>query len=65
MTRELARFLFITAGAVPFLLPPQTGVAQEVGYRKAVDQLAQEKTLAESCASILKTFADNDPMVRI
>jgi hypothetical protein len=64
-TRELARFLVITSGAALFLFPPQTTASQEVGYRDAVDQLAQEKTLAESCASILKTFADDDPMARI
>jgi hypothetical protein len=30
-----------------------------------VDQLAREKTLAEACASVLKTFADGAPMARV
>ena len=35
------------------------------GWPQAVDQLAREKTLAEACASILKTFADGAPMARV
>jgi hypothetical protein len=61
--RELARLVVV--GAALFLSLPEPGAAQEAGWRNAVDQLAQEKTLAESCVSILKTFADSDPMARI
>jgi hypothetical protein len=59
--RELARFLQVAACA----LLPLAGSAQESSLRTAVDRLAQEKTLAESCVTILKTFADNDPMARV
>jgi hypothetical protein len=60
LIRELARWLMAM-----LLLAPLLGAAEEIGYREAVDRLAQERTLAESCASILKTFADDDPMARI
>jgi hypothetical protein len=58
--RELARLLKLA----PCLLLPLAAAAQESGWRGAVDRLAQEKTLAESCVTILKTFADDDPMAR-
>jgi hypothetical protein len=47
------------------LLSPSLPAAQEAGWAQAVDRLAQEKTLAESCAAILKTFADGAPMMRV
>lgn len=43
-------------------VPP---VAQETGWPDAVDRVAREKALAESCASILKTFGDHAPMARV
>jgi hypothetical protein len=61
--RELARLLVV--GSALSLSLPALGAAQEAGWRDAVDRLAQEKTLAESCVSILKTFAESDPMARI
>jgi hypothetical protein len=61
--RELARLVAVSAALSLSL--PGPGAAQEAGWRSAVDQLAQEKTLAESCVSILKTFAESDPMARI
>lgn len=60
LIRELPRWLMMA-----LLLAPSFGGTQEIGYREAVGRLAQERTLAESCASILKTFADDDPMARI
>jgi hypothetical protein len=63
--RELARVLAMSAAAALLLLSPARSAAKETGWRDAVDRLAQEKTLAESCVSILKTFADSDPMARV
>jgi hypothetical protein len=40
-------------------------LAQDAGWLPAVDLLAREKTLAEACAAILKTFADGVPMARV
>jgi hypothetical protein len=62
-SRELARLLVV--GAALSLSLPAPGAAQEAGWRDAVDRLAQEKALAESCVSILKTFAESDPMARV
>jgi hypothetical protein len=61
--RELARLLVVSAALSLSLSAP--AAAQDTGWRDAVDRLAQEKTLAESCASILKTFAESDAMARV
>ena len=61
--RKPARLLALVAGAALWL--PAPGPAQEIGWRQAVDRLARERTLAEGCASILKTFADEAPMARV
>ena len=37
----------------------------DVGWRQAVDRLAQERALAEGCAEILKAFGDSAPMARV
>jgi hypothetical protein len=58
--RELARLLRLAA----CLLLPCAAAAEESGWRDAMDRLAREKTLAESCVSILKTFAENDLAAR-
>ena len=62
--RVPARLLALVAYPALFLLPAP-GVAQEASWRQAVDRLAQEKVLAEGCASILKSFADHAPMARV
>jgi hypothetical protein len=57
---------------LPLLLPCAAlisssipAMSEETGWRQAVDSLALEKTLAEGCASILKTFGDDAPMARV
>lgn len=45
--------------------PKMAALAQGASWRQALDRLAREKTLAEGCASILKTFADGAPMARV
>jgi hypothetical protein len=62
--RRLARIL-VTACITALLSPWAPGVAGEADWPEAVDRLAREKTLAESCAAILKTFADGAPMARV
>jgi hypothetical protein len=52
-------------GCAALLLTATPAVAQEIGWPRAVDQLAREKTLAQACASILKTLADGAPMARV
>lgn len=57
-------WLIVAVGAALLLLPTP-GAAQDAGWRDAVDRLAQEKALAEGCASILKGFAHGNPMTRV
>src|SRR5262245_29993253 len=38
---------------------------REPAWSQAVGRLGYEKTLAEGCASVLKTFADGAPMARV
>jgi hypothetical protein len=45
--------------------PSAPGTAWDASWTQAVDRLAREKVLAEGCASILKTFADDAPMARV
>ena len=61
--RELARFFFITSGAVLFLFPPPTGAAQVVGYRNAVDQLIREGYLTRVTGSLDSTGYPTYPAV--
>ena len=63
--RELAWLPARLACAALLLVGSVPAVAQEIGWPQAVDDLAREKTLAEACASILKTFADGAPMARV
>ena len=65
MVRELVRPPTLAACAVLLLATPVSAGAEEIGWPQAVDRLAREKTLAEACASILKTFADGAPMARV
>jgi hypothetical protein len=51
------------AGVASAAATPAVGEAG--GWRQAVDLLAQEKSLAEGCASLLKTFGDDAPMARV
>jgi hypothetical protein len=61
---QAARLLVLgTCVALLLLMPAAAG--EESGWQQAVDRLAHEKTLAESCASLLKAFADRDPMQRV
>jgi hypothetical protein len=64
MVRELAQVSALV-GAALLLAPSVPAVAQNTGWRQATDRLAQEKGLAEGCASILKTFANDAPMARV
>ena len=45
--------------------PTMPALGQAVGWRHAMDRLTREKNLAEGCASLLKTFADDAPMARV
>jgi hypothetical protein len=63
--RGLARVPTLAACAALLLATSVPAVAEEIGWPQAVEQLAREKTLAEACASILKTFADGAPMARV
>jgi hypothetical protein len=63
--RDLAWLPALGASAALLLAASLPAVAQEVAWPQAVDQLAREKTLAEACASMLKTFADGAPMARV
>jgi hypothetical protein len=51
--------------AALLLVMARPAIAQQIGWPQAVDQLAREKTLAEACASVLKTFADGAPMALV
>jgi hypothetical protein len=62
--RELASLPALACAALS-LLTWMPAVAQDAAWPQAVDQLAHEKTLAEGCASVLKTFADGTPMARV
>ena len=61
--REIPRLSVIAAGAVLLVAPP--AIAPASGWRTALDRLAEEKTLAESCAAILKSSAVDHPMARV
>jgi hypothetical protein len=63
--RDLAWSPALGTGAALLLAASMPALAQDVAWPQAVDQLAREKTLAEACASILKTFADGAPMARV
>jgi hypothetical protein len=52
----------MAAGAA--LLLSQAAAAAD-GWQSAIDRLADERILAEGCASILKSAAVNHPMVRV
>jgi hypothetical protein len=62
--RELASLPALACAAL-LLLAWMPAVAQDAAWPQAVDQLAREQTLAEACASVLKTFADGAPMARV
>lgn len=63
--RQPARLLVLAACAALLLPPPAACGAEASGWRQAVDRLAHERTLAEGCVSLLKGFADRDPMSRV
>jgi hypothetical protein len=62
--RDLA-WLPALAACAALLVAVAPAVAQDFAWPQAVERLAREKTLAEACASILKTFADGAPMARV
>jgi hypothetical protein len=53
------------AACAALLVGSMPALAQDLAWPQAVARLAREKTLAEACASILKTFADGRPMARV
>ncbi|HEX6112739.1 MAG TPA: hypothetical protein VFZ10_10545, partial [Geminicoccaceae bacterium] len=58
--------LVVLGACVALVLPPlAVRSAEESGWPRAVDRLAYEKTLAEGCVALLKTFAARDPMARV
>jgi hypothetical protein len=60
----MIRLLLLAMSAA--LVPPSIpAMAQDASWRQAVGRLAGEKALAEGCASILKSFADDAPMARV
>ena len=62
--REAGRLLVLGTCAALLLPAPAAGGA-ESGWRQALDRLANEKSLAQGCVSLLKGFADRDPMQRV
>jgi hypothetical protein len=65
MVPGVTRLIMLAAWAALLSSPPMPAVGLDAGWRPAVDRLAREKTLAEGCASILKTFGDHAPMARV
>lgn len=63
--RQPARLLVLATCAALILPPAAARGAEGSGWRQALDRLAHERTLAEGCVSLLKTFADRDPMSRV
>jgi hypothetical protein len=63
--RDLAWSPALVGCAALLLATATPTIAQQTDWPQAVDQLTREKTLAEACASILKTFADGLPMARV
>ena len=63
--RGVSRLLILATWAALLSSPSTPAVARDASWRQAVARLAQEKALAEGCASILKTFADDAPMARV
>lgn len=61
--RQSVCLTVIAAGAIVLVAPPAAAPAS--GWRAALDRLAEEKTLAESCAAILKSSAVDHPMARV
>ena len=61
----VARLLMLATCTALLSSPSTPAVTLDATWRQAVDRLAQEKVLAEGCASILKTFADDAPMARV
>jgi hypothetical protein len=58
-------WLAALAAGVALLVASMPAVAHGLAWPQAVERLAREKTLAEACASILKTFAEGLPMARV
>jgi hypothetical protein len=65
MTFREARRLLVLGTCAALLLPAPAAGGGESGWRRAMDRLAREKSLAEGCASLLKAFAERDPMQRV
>jgi hypothetical protein len=62
--RQGPRFL-VLGTCVALVLAPAAGGAEEPGWRPAVARLAHERSLAQGCVSLLKAFAERDPMQRV
>jgi hypothetical protein len=62
--RQRARFL-VLGTCVALVLAPAARSAEEHGWKPAVARLAHEKSLAQGCVSLLKAFAERDPMQRV
>jgi hypothetical protein len=66
MVRQRLAWLPALVACAALLLAQQApSAAQEAGWQPAVERLSREKTLAEGCVSILKTFGDDAPMARV
>jgi hypothetical protein len=61
----IGRIIVLAALAGVASAPATPAVGEADGWRQAVDLLAREKTLAEGCAALLKSFADDAPMARV
>jgi hypothetical protein len=62
--REAGRLLVLGMCAA-LLLPAPAADGEESGWRRAMDRLMHERSLAEGCVALLKAFADRDPMQRV
>ncbi len=50
--------------ALPFFFAPGISRASDIGWQEAVDQLAGERTQAETCAGLFKRYADQAGLPR-
>lgn len=65
MALRQAAWLLLLGTCAALLLPAPAAGDETSSWRQAVDRMADEKRLAEGCASLLKALADSDPMQRV
>ena len=63
MALRQATWFLVLGTCAALHLPAAWG--DESAWRRPIDRVAHEKTLAEGCVSLLETCADRDPMQRV